>query len=223
MSLVNDALHRAREQARKCPPVSMSMPSPAAQPRVNRRTAPLFAVLAIVGVGAAVVLAVVAMSTDMIGPKKTLAAERLPAVSPVVEMGEPTSPLKMLAPVPAVTLPTPARSVAAAPVAVPTPVSKPIVTAPVIKSAPVEPAPRVESAPIVTEASAPASPDIAVPQTKLYQVQTGDTLSSIAGRFYGSKDRWRELFELNRDRLDDPDHLSVRTTLRVPAQVPAAQ
>src|SRR3954451_9803169 len=38
-----------------------------------------------------------------------------------------------------------------------------------------------------------------------YTVQTGDTLGSIAARFYDDASAWRPIFEANRDRLDSPE------------------
>ena len=61
----------------------------------------------------------------------------------------------------------------------------------------------------------------------VYVVQRGDSLSSIAHRTLGDRDRWPVLFEANRGRpqtdgtaLDDPDVLSVGWHLQVPFGVP---
>lgn len=50
----------------------------------------------------------------------------------------------------------------------------------------------------------------------LYQVRRGDTLASIAGRFYGSSQRWQELHEANRHVLENPDLVWPGLTLVVP-------
>ena len=44
-------------------------------------------------------------------------------------------------------------------------------------------------------------------QAEEYQVQAGDTLMSIACTELGSAALWRDLCELNRDRLDDCDRI----------------
>lgn len=44
----------------------------------------------------------------------------------------------------------------------------------------------------------------------------GETLGSLAKERLGGSERWRELFELNRDRIDDPDYLPTDIVLRVP-------
>ncbi|MBA2778497.1 LysM peptidoglycan-binding domain-containing protein [Billgrantia kenyensis] len=50
----------------------------------------------------------------------------------------------------------------------------------------------------------------------LYRVQRGDTLAGIAGRFYGSSQRWQELHEANRHVLENPDLVWPGLTLVVP-------
>ncbi|WP_088889130.1 LysM peptidoglycan-binding domain-containing protein [Leptolyngbya ohadii] len=48
----------------------------------------------------------------------------------------------------------------------------------------------------------------AQPGKTLYTVQAGDTLSSIAVRFYGNRERWREIYEANRNVIgNDPNRL----------------
>ena len=49
-----------------------------------------------------------------------------------------------------------------------------------------------------------------------YAVQSGDTLSSIAERFLGDSERWRAIFQANRDQIEDPDRIFVGQVLRVP-------
>lgn len=49
-----------------------------------------------------------------------------------------------------------------------------------------------------------------------YTVRFGDTLSEISEKFLGSQTRYRELYELNRDRIDNPDRLKVGKAIRVP-------
>ena len=46
-----------------------------------------------------------------------------------------------------------------------------------------------------------------------YTVKSGDTLSKI-GQHHGVA--WRDIFEANRDQLDDPDKISVGQKLRIP-------
>ena len=52
--------------------------------------------------------------------------------------------------------------------------------------------------------------------TRTYTVAKGDTLSHIAKHFYGKTSRWREVFEANRDQLDDPDRIYPGQVLKIP-------
>jgi tetratricopeptide (TPR) repeat protein len=94
-------------------------------------------------------------------------------------------------------------------------------TAPVAPSARLAPAPQPRPAPVVTTpapAPAPAaaaSPDPAsVPRS--YTVQSGDSLSSISRKVYGTPSRWIDIYQANRDRLSSENALRVGQTLRIP-------
>ncbi|WP_345776249.1 LysM peptidoglycan-binding domain-containing protein [Luteimonas salinisoli] len=49
-----------------------------------------------------------------------------------------------------------------------------------------------------------------------YVVEKGDNLSAISKKFYGSANHWREIFEANRDQLENPDLIHPGQTLRIP-------
>lgn len=49
-----------------------------------------------------------------------------------------------------------------------------------------------------------------------YEVQSGDTLSSIAQQFYGDTDKWRIIFQANRNQIEDPDVIFPGQVLRIP-------
>jgi nucleoid-associated protein YgaU len=49
-----------------------------------------------------------------------------------------------------------------------------------------------------------------------YRVEAGDTLVSIARAILKDGERWREIYELNKDRIKDPDRLLVGTELKLP-------
>lgn len=51
---------------------------------------------------------------------------------------------------------------------------------------------------------------------RTYEVQVGDSLSKIARDELGDPNRWKELFELNRDKLDNPDHIFPGDLIRIP-------
>jgi len=47
-------------------------------------------------------------------------------------------------------------------------------------------------------------------------VAAGDTLVGLARRLLNDENRWREIYELNKDQLDSPDHITVGTELKLP-------
>ncbi len=49
-----------------------------------------------------------------------------------------------------------------------------------------------------------------------YVVESGDTLIRIAKKVFNDPGRWREIYELNRDRLRSPDEVPVGMTLKLP-------
>src|ERR687894_1307372 len=49
-----------------------------------------------------------------------------------------------------------------------------------------------------------------------YTVESGDTLSGIAQQFYGDPERFRIIFQANRNQLDDPDEIFPGQVLRIP-------
>jgi nucleoid-associated protein YgaU len=50
---------------------------------------------------------------------------------------------------------------------------------------------------------------------RTYTVQKGDTLSSIARKFYGDQKRWKDIYSANKS-LADPNKLAVGTRLVIP-------
>jgi nucleoid-associated protein YgaU len=49
-----------------------------------------------------------------------------------------------------------------------------------------------------------------------YTVESGDTLGEIAQRFYGDPEKFRIVFQANRDQIEDPDLISPGQVLRIP-------
>jgi nucleoid-associated protein YgaU len=60
----------------------------------------------------------------------------------------------------------------------------------------------------------PAAPKAAEPRT--YTVVAGDNLSKIAKKFYGDANKWKKLFEANKDTIKNPDLIKIGQVLRVP-------
>lgn len=59
----------------------------------------------------------------------------------------------------------------------------------------------------------PSSP---APQPVIYIVQEGDTLGSIARELLGDGRRWRTILAANRNRLADPNELTVGMEIVIP-------
>jgi nucleoid-associated protein YgaU len=62
-------------------------------------------------------------------------------------------------------------------------------------------------------APAPAAKP-AAPRT--YTVAKGDTLSRIAKQCYGDANKWRKIFEANRDVIKNPDLIHPGEVLKIP-------
>ncbi len=60
------------------------------------------------------------------------------------------------------------------------------------------------------------------PQSRFYEVKSGDTLSKIAKEHYGDAMKYPVIFEANRPMLSDPDKIYPGQTLRIPEQSAAA-
>lgn len=59
------------------------------------------------------------------------------------------------------------------------------------------------------------------PQPKTYEVQSGDTLSSIAKQQYGNANAYNRIFEANRPMLSDPDEIYPGQVLLIPSETQA--
>lgn len=56
-----------------------------------------------------------------------------------------------------------------------------------------------------------------------HTVERGESLSKIAKYWTGDANRWKEIFEANRDQLADPNKIDVGQVLRIPVRTPPAQ
>lgn len=73
-----------------------------------------------------------------------------------------------------------------------------------------EPKPPTE----VVEPEPPASEP--AEELQIYVVKKGDSLSKISKEVYGTAGRWREIYEANRDRIDEPNLIRPGWELRIP-------
>ncbi len=77
---------------------------------------------------------------------------------------------------------------------------------PAAAAAPAAPAPA---------AAAPAAPVAAAAQ--IHEVAKGETLSAIAKKYYGNANKYKKIFDANRDILSDPDKIKPGQKLKIPS------
>ena len=53
--------------------------------------------------------------------------------------------------------------------------------------------------------------------TRIYVVVSGDSLSKIAKREYGDANKWKQIFEANRDIIKDPNLIYPGQKLKLPS------
>ncbi|MEM1231240.1 MAG: LysM and BON domain-containing protein [Pseudomonadota bacterium] len=56
-----------------------------------------------------------------------------------------------------------------------------------------------------------------LPGTRYYTIEKGDTLYAIAKEFYGNGMKYPEIFEANREVIEDPDKIYPGQKIRIPA------
>jgi chromosome segregation ATPase len=60
----------------------------------------------------------------------------------------------------------------------------------------------------------PATP--AAPAPRTHRVVSGDTLTRISSRYYGTSSHWQDIYDANRDKLRSPDALPLDVELKIP-------
>jgi len=88
----------------------------------------------------------------------------------------------------------------------------------------------VQSGSSTKPAPKPAAPDFSNVQSgssttsapsaaeQTYTVVSGDTLSKIAKKFYGSANAWDTIFQANKDQIKNPDMIHPGQVLKIPAK-----
>ena len=72
---------------------------------------------------------------------------------------------------------------------------------------------------IVADIKAIQAPASSQPQERTYTVKPGDTLSKIAKEMVGEAAAYMEIFNANRDQLDDPNRIVPGQVLKIPQPV----
>jgi nucleoid-associated protein YgaU len=67
-----------------------------------------------------------------------------------------------------------------------------------------------------TAASPAGGPAANAPTARMYIVQSGDSLSKIAKKFYGNANTWKKIFDANRDVVKNPDVIQPGWKLQIP-------
>ena len=65
---------------------------------------------------------------------------------------------------------------------------------------------------VVTDIDVPVESD----DVEYYEIQSGDTLSGIAKKFYGNANDYNRIFEANREVIQDPNKIFVGQKIRIP-------
>lgn len=81
----------------------------------------------------------------------------------------------------------------------------------------IEEAKKIEEGKYVVEEEMNVESKIKV-STREYIVKKGDTLSSIARNELGNPARWKYLYEINKDRIKDPNKLKAGTKITIPKE-----
>ena len=66
-------------------------------------------------------------------------------------------------------------------------------------------------------AGGPAASDLEKQKTmRMYVVESGDSLSKIAKKFYGDASAWKRIYEENREVIHNPDMIQPGWRLKIP-------
>jgi LysM repeat protein len=58
--------------------------------------------------------------------------------------------------------------------------------------------------------------EVTIPKANTYKVKAGDSLSKIAKQMYGKSSKWTVIYEVNSDKIKDPNKLKTGMVLTIP-------
>lgn len=64
---------------------------------------------------------------------------------------------------------------------------------------------------------APVAEEVEEPAVQTYEIQSGDSLSKIAKKFYGQANDWNKIYEANKDVIKDPNMIYPGQKIVIPA------
>jgi len=74
---------------------------------------------------------------------------------------------------------------------------------------------RPSAAPALAAAAAQTAPP-PPPPVRTHRITYGDTLTKISAQYYGTARRWQEIFNANRDKIQNPDFLPAGEEIKIP-------
>lgn len=83
------------------------------------------------------------------------------------------------------------------------------------KTVQIMPAP-APSQPATATVQAPPRPTASAPKNSTYDVKSGDCLWNIAKKQLGDGSRWKEIYDLNKDKIKNPNLIYPNQTLTLP-------
>ncbi len=113
---------------------------------------------------------------------------------------------------PRVSQPAPSKPAVGGPTAAKTPATRPPhTTRPAVADTDIVSAPKPTA--VVNEEPPPPA---AEPEEQTHTVVSGDNLSAISRKYYGTADHWRKIYEANKDIIKDPNNIRIGQVFKIP-------
>ena len=76
--------------------------------------------------------------------------------------------------------------------------------------------PKADFSDVESGSSSTAPPAQTPAAERTYTLKSGDSLSKIAKRLYGDAQKWRKIYDANKDQIENPDLIYPGQTFRIP-------